>query len=161
MKQFRGAGAIITSEESHRVLTVLRSSKESYPNVWTFPGGRLEQDETTFDALRRELKEELNLVEMEKILPLHRYQSRSKDFIYDTFIVLVKKEFIPILNWENSGYAWTSIINLPGPLHPKTRKMINSSRLLDKFINFNNWVGKKNGGKDYKFSEIVTSVKKS
>lgn len=145
MKQFRGVGAIIVSESTGNVMTVLRSSIESHPNTWTFAGGRVEQDENQIDALKRELKEELQLTKIKKILPLHRYQSRSKDFIYDTFIVLVKDEFNPTLNEENSGYAWTNIDCLPGPLHPKTRQMISSSRLINKFKNFYNWVDKKNG----------------
>ena len=148
MKQFRGVGAIIVSEESGKVLTVLRSPKESHPNTWTFAGGRSESEESPSDTLIRELKEELQLIKFKKILPLHRYQSRSKDFVYDTFIVLVNKEFVPVLNWENCGYAWTYIDNLPGPLHPKTRQMMNSSRLVDKFKNFCNWVDKKNGSRD-------------
>lgn len=148
MKQFKGVGAVIVSKASGKVLTVLRSPKESYPMTWTFAGGRSERDESVIDTLLRELKEELQLTEVEKVLPLHRYQSRSKDFIYDTLIVLVDKEFVPVLNWENSGYAWTDIENLPGPLHPKTRQMMNSSRLINKFKNFCNWIDKKNGSRD-------------
>lgn len=148
MKQFRGVGAIILSENTGKVMTVLRSARETYPNTWTFAGGKVEQDETPVDALRRELEEELRLTKIKKITPLHRYQSRSKDFIYDTFVVLVNKEFAPDLNWENSGYAWTSIDSLPNPLHPKARKMISSSRLIKKFKNFYSWVDNKNASRD-------------
>lgn len=148
VKQFKGVGAIIVSESSGKVMTVLRSPTESHPNTWTFAGGKVEPGENHTDALVRELQEELQLTKIKKILPLHRYQSRSEDFIYDTFIVLVNKEFVPELNDENSGYSWTAIDNLPGPLHPKTRKMISSSRLIAKFKNFYNWVDKKNGGRN-------------
>ena len=126
-------------------MTVLRSPKESYPNTWSFAGGKVEESESEIDALRRELKEELQLTKIKKITPLHRYQSRNKDFSYDTFVVLVKQEFLPKLNWENSGYAWTSIDALPGPLHPKTKQMISSSRLVEKFKNFYKWVDNNNG----------------
>lgn len=147
VKQFRGVGGIIVSEQTGCVLTVLRSAIESHPGTWTFAGGKVEKDESPAEALARELQEELQLTKIKKILPLHRYQSRSNDFVYDTFIVLVNKEFIPELNCENSGYAWTSIDSLPSPLHPKTRKMISSSRLITKFKNFYNWV-EKNGSRD-------------
>jgi len=157
LKQFKGVGAIIVSEESGRVMTVLRSPEESYPNTWTFAGGKVEVDESPNAALIRELEEELQLNKIKKIIPLHRYQNRSKDFIYDTFVVLVSKEFVPELNWENSGYAWTDIDSLPSPLHPKTRKMISSSRLIKKFKNFYNWVDKKNGSRDNKIPEKTTS----
>jgi len=145
LKQFRGVGAIIVSEQSGRVMTVLRSPQESYPNTWTFAGGKVEENETPNNALTRELTEELQLTKIKKIIPLHRYQSRSNDFVYDTFVVLVTKEFVPELNWENAGYAWTSIDSLPSPLHPKARQMISSSRLIKKFKNFYNWIDKKNG----------------
>lgn len=157
MKQFQGVGAIIVSEETGNVLTVLRSARESNPNTWTFAGGKVERDESPSDALIRELQEELQLIKIKKILPLHRYQTRAKDFTYDTFIVLVNKEFIPELNWENSGYAWTTIDCLPSPLHPKTRKMIESSRLVTKFKNFYNWVDKKNGSKNNTVSKKGTT----
>lgn len=148
MKQFKGVGGIVVSEQTGNVLTVLRSAKESYPNTWTFAGGRVERDELPVDALVRELNEELELVEIKKILPLHRYQSRSRDFVYDTYIVLVDCEFVPTLNWENSGYAWTDIDSLPSPLHPKTKQMINSKRLKAKFKNFCTWIGKQNVSRD-------------
>lgn len=148
VKMFRGVGAIIVSENTGRVMTVLRSPKESHPNTWTFAGGRVEIEESNIDALRRELQEELNLTKIKKITPLHKYQSRSKDFVYETYLVLVNKEFTPDLNWENTGYAWTDIDSLPSPLHPKTRQMISSSRLVTKFKNFYQWVDKNNGSRD-------------
>jgi len=157
VKQFRGVGAIIVSEQTGNVMTVLRSAHESNPNTWIFAGGKVETDESPVNALVRELDEELKLTKFKKIIPLHRYQSRSNDFVYDTYIVLVTKEFIPELNWENSGYAWTSIDSLPSPLHPKTRKMISSSRLITKFKNFYNWVDKKNGSRNNTVSKESTS----
>jgi 8-oxo-dGTP pyrophosphatase MutT (NUDIX family) len=107
VKQFRGVGAIIVSENSGKVMTVLRSPKETHPNTWAFAGGKVNHDESFIDALQRELQEELNLTKIKKITPLHKYQSRSKDFVYETYIVLVDREFIPELNWESTGYAWT------------------------------------------------------
>lgn len=158
MKQFKGVGAIIISEETGRVMTVLRSSRESHPNTWTFAGGRVSDNETMSDALIRELDEELQLKKIKKITPLHRYQSRSKDFVYETYLVLVNEEFTPQLNWENSGYAWTEIDSLPTPLHPKTRQMISSSRLIDKFRNFYQWVDKKNDRRNNSVSEEKTEI---
>ncbi len=148
MKQYKAVGGIIVSERTGNVLTVLRSKKETYPNTWTFCGGKLEKDELPHDALIREIKEELGAVTINKVTPLHRYQSRSKDFIYDTYIVVVDKEFSPKLNWENSGYAWTPISELPSPLHPKTRQMLSSSRLIRKFETFCQWIDKKNASRD-------------
>lgn len=148
MNQYRAVGGIIVSKSTGNVLTVLRSKKESYPNTWTFCGGKLEKGEQEHDALLREMQEELGVSSVNKVIPFHRYQSRSKDFVYDTFIVLVDDEFVPTLNWENSGYAWTPITNLPSPLHIKTRQMLSNSRLIKKFETFCQWIDKKNGSRD-------------
>ena len=158
VKQYKAVGGIIVSKNTGNVLTVLRSHKESHPNTWTFCGGKLEKGELEHNALIREIKEELGDVDIDKVIPFHRYQSRSKDFIYDTFIVLVDKEFTPDLNWENSGYAWTPMRHLPSPLHTKTRQMLSSSRLIKKFETFCQWVDKKNGSRD---STISKDTKKS
>lgn len=132
-------GGIIVSKKTNRVLTLMRSSKESYPGTWNFCGGKIELNESPHEALVREIDEELGGVIIDKLIPLHRYQSRSKDFIYDTYIVLIQDEFVPTLNWENSGFAWTDITTLPAPLHPKTKKMLSGGKLINKFKTFCNW----------------------
>jgi 8-oxo-dGTP pyrophosphatase MutT (NUDIX family) len=156
VKQYKAVGGIIVSKKTGNVLTLLRSQKESYPGTWTFCGGKLESDEQEHEALLREIKEELGTVKVDKVIPFHRYQSRSKDFIYDTFIVLVDKEFAPTLNWENSGYAWTPITHLPSPLHLKTRQMLSNSRLIKKFETFCQWVDKNNGSRDISVPKKAT-----
>jgi 8-oxo-dGTP pyrophosphatase MutT (NUDIX family) len=153
VKQFKAVGGIIVSKNTGNVLTLLRSHKESHPLTWTFCGGKLEKDEQEHSALLREIKEELGDVAIDKVIPFHRYQSRSKDFIYDTFIVLVEEEFTPNLNWENSGYAWTPMTHLPTPLLGKTRQMLSSSRLIKKFETFRQWMNKKNDSKDSTISK--------
>ena len=50
--------AIIRKE--NKILTTCRSSGE-YKNMWEFPGGKMELGETRGEALRREIKEELEL----------------------------------------------------------------------------------------------------
>ena len=139
MKQFMAVGGIIVSKKTNRVLTLMRSSKESYPGTWNFCGGKIELNESPHEALVREIDEELGGVIIDKLIPLHRYQSRSKDFIYDTYIVLIQDEFVPTLNWENSGFAWTDITTLPAPLHPIFKKMLSGGKLINKFKTFCNW----------------------
>lgn len=38
-----------------------RPDKPAYPGKWMFPGGRIEEGEKPFDALKREMKEELGI----------------------------------------------------------------------------------------------------
>lgn len=52
-------GAIIENEQN-QVLCALRSTKMTLPNLWEFPGGKIEKGESIADAIVREIKEELN-----------------------------------------------------------------------------------------------------
>ena len=54
------AVAIITNQ-NNQVLISLRNKKSHQGGLWEFPGGKLEKNETVFNALKREIKEELNI----------------------------------------------------------------------------------------------------
>jgi len=54
------AVAIITNQ-NNQVLISLRNKKSHQGGLWEFPGGKLEKNETVFNALKREIKEELNV----------------------------------------------------------------------------------------------------
>ncbi|MDF9297894.1 (deoxy)nucleoside triphosphate pyrophosphohydrolase [Geobacillus stearothermophilus] len=51
-------GAVICNEQGD-VLCALRGSNMSLPNVWEFPGGKVEEGESPEAALVREIREEL------------------------------------------------------------------------------------------------------
>ena len=51
----------IMYNENNQILLGKRHSKGPYPNIWEFPGGKLEKGETLEECLKREWKEELNL----------------------------------------------------------------------------------------------------
>lgn len=63
--------------ESGKVLCVQRSQKMSHPLKWEFPGGKIEEGETSVQSLKREIFEELNL-EVEITEKLKTY-----DYTYD------------------------------------------------------------------------------
>lgn len=54
------AGVIFDDERKH-VLLALRKPEQHQGDRWEFPGGKMEAGETQADALKRELKEEINL----------------------------------------------------------------------------------------------------
>ncbi|OMP66490.1 (deoxy)nucleoside triphosphate pyrophosphohydrolase [Domibacillus epiphyticus] len=76
-KSVRVVGAVIENEERH-ILCALRSPNMTLPNLWEFPGGKIEQNETPEQSLKREIAEELScIVEVgEKIKEVvHEYEA--------------------------------------------------------------------------------------
>ena len=58
-KLIKVVGAIIENE-NNEILCALRSPKMALPNLWEFPGGKVEGSETLKEAIEREIKEELS-----------------------------------------------------------------------------------------------------
>lgn len=58
-KLLKVVGAIIENE-NNEILCALRSPVMSLPNMWEFPGGKIEKDESLKQAIEREIKEELS-----------------------------------------------------------------------------------------------------
>ncbi|MDI3234637.1 (deoxy)nucleoside triphosphate pyrophosphohydrolase [Exiguobacterium antarcticum] len=58
-KTVQVVGAVITNSD-HKVLCALRSPVMSLPNLWEFPGGKIEPGECPEESLFREIQEELN-----------------------------------------------------------------------------------------------------
>lgn len=60
MKKTIKVVAAIIENEQDEILCALRSTNMSLGNLWEFPGGKVEEDESLFHAIEREIKEELN-----------------------------------------------------------------------------------------------------
>ncbi len=113
------SGCIFLSLNTGRILLQQRGSKVKHPNTWGFFGGKSEGNERPSETLYREIYEELGtLPSIIKVIPLNKFTSPNKKFEYHSFVSIVQKEFIPILNDESNGYAWVKIGNYPNPLHP-------------------------------------------
>jgi 8-oxo-dGTP diphosphatase len=71
-KTVRVVGAVIYNEQNE-ILCALRSPEMSLPNLWEFPGGKIEDGENPEEALVREIREELGCtIEVyEKIEEVH------------------------------------------------------------------------------------------
>jgi len=113
------SGCIFLSLDTGKILLQQRGSKVKHPNTWGFFGGKSEGNERPSETLYREIYEELGtLPNILKVIPLNKFTSPNKKFEYHSFVCIVQKEFIPILNEESNGYAWVKIGHYPSPLHP-------------------------------------------
>ena len=128
-----GAGVIFLALDTGRCLFQLRNSDKRQKHTWGFWGGLLENNETPYECIKRELDEEIGMVpELQKLNPIDVYQSRNKHFMYYSFVYVIDKEFIPHLNDESAGYAWVNIGNWPRPLHEGAQKTLYNNKGLSK-----------------------------
>lgn len=81
MKKVVNVVAGIIENEKKEILCALRSPQMSIPNMWEFPGGKVEKDEDIFSALEREITEELDC----KIKATELFHENTHE--YDTFII--------------------------------------------------------------------------
>ncbi|MDW8801796.1 (deoxy)nucleoside triphosphate pyrophosphohydrolase [Clostridium sp. A1-XYC3] len=110
-KLIKVVGAVIENE-NNEILCALRSPKMSIPNMWEFPGGKVEKDENLKQAIEREIKEELGC----KVQYSNIFNDNTHE--YDTFtvnLITVKCKLIsgtPTAS-EHSKLIWLKRENLP------------------------------------------------
>lgn len=130
--KIESTGALIYCTTTNRYLFLLRNGSK-FSNTWSIAGGKVEVGESTIQALTRELQEEIGLdISFYKLIPLETYTADNQNFVYHTFILVVDQEFIPVLNKEHKGYAWTEIEHVPRPLHPGLFKTLHIEEINKK-----------------------------
>ena len=104
-----------------------RKNKKTFRNCWEFPGGKLSNFEDYFEALIRELKEELGIdIAKNKlknyIFTRHRYRA----FLLMMYTFEVKHWSGQIENKDNETLRWVSIKEIKKiKLLPANTKVIN------------------------------------
>lgn len=117
-EEIKAAGVLFLSRQTGRCLFQLRNSSRQNHDTWGFFGGTLDQGETPYECIQRELYEEIGFMpEFIKLNPIDVFQSADHNFYYYSFVGVVDQEFIPDLNEESAGYAWVDIGRWPRPLH--------------------------------------------
>ncbi len=135
-----GCGALILSKSTNRYLFLLRNQKK-HAGHWGLVGGTVEAGESPAQALHREIDEEIGNIVYSKIIPLEKFTSKNNNFEYHTYLIIVDNEFIPVLNNEHRGYAWTGIDDYPKPLHPGVwrtfsfKSVVSKIKIAEQLIN--------------------------
>ena len=127
LNQIICSGGFFLSRKTKRFLLLLRTQGKT-AGTWGFVGGKKEpNDLTPFDALKREIEEEIGISPtIKKTIPLELFTSNDQNFQYNTYVIVVDDEFIPVLNYEHAGYAWVNYDCWPKPLHQAVKNSLNN-----------------------------------
>ncbi|NPA44928.1 MAG: NUDIX hydrolase [Chlorobi bacterium] len=104
----------INNEKS---ILLIQRKNEPFKDAWAFPGGFVDMDETTYDAAKRELKEETG-IEINNLVQVHTFSDVDRDPRGRTVSVVyfseVKSEDFEINAGDDASDAkWFSLKNLP------------------------------------------------
>jgi 8-oxo-dGTP pyrophosphatase MutT (NUDIX family) len=127
LNQIICSGGLFLARDTKRFLLLQRTQGKT-AGTWGLVGGKKEpSDATPFETLQREIEEEIGKVSgIKKTVPLELFTSNDQKFQYNTYVVIVEKEFQPLLNNEHAGYAWCSFDNWPKPLHQGVKNSLNN-----------------------------------
>lgn len=131
MKKFRSpllaVDGIITKEK--KVLLIKRAIKP-FCGYWVLPGGHVNYGETTEEALRREIKEELGIsVKVKKLIGVYSDPKRDPRYHLVAIVYELKKGKGKIrLNYESSEFRYFHLKNLPRKIGFDHRKIIKDSK---------------------------------
>ena len=118
MSEIVCSGGLFLAKDTNRFLFLLRTQGKT-AGTWGLVGGKKEPDDRSpHDTLVREISEEVGKTPtIRKMVPLSLFSSNNQQFHYNTYVIIVDKEFIPTLNEEHNGYAWCGLGDWPNPLH--------------------------------------------
>jgi 8-oxo-dGTP pyrophosphatase MutT (NUDIX family) len=121
------SGGLFLAKDTKRFLFLLRNQGKT-AGTWGLVGGKKEPDDATaYAALQRETQEEVGKTPtIKKIVPLELFTSEDQNFQFNTYLLIVEKEFIPTLNNEHVGYAWCDLNNWPKPLHQGVKRSLSN-----------------------------------
>lgn len=109
-----------------KILMGQRPPHKVFPLMWEFPGGKVEEGESLFGALKRELFEELSIEVLEASACFHETVSYGPEMEYDLYYSLIEKFSGEASNNDFNALGWFSIEELK-----KLEHLSGNSRLLE------------------------------
>ena len=102
MKSIHVVAAII---EKDKQILIAKRLKGTHKDLWEFPGGKVEQNETTEQALLREIKEELSAdIEIKSCLTTINYTYTDFHLVMDVYICALISESMQLT--DHSQVQW-------------------------------------------------------
>ena len=115
--KIKGSGALFLSQNTRRFL-LLQKAAGKKEGIWGLVGGKVEANESVWQGLMREVEEEIGMIpEIIKSIPLEVFVSDDEHFNFQTYVCIVRNEFVPTLSEEHKGWAWCNIDSWPKPIH--------------------------------------------
>ena len=103
----RYSGVIVKS--NGKCLLCKRNNLGSFPGMWSIPGGKIEENEETNDAAKREFFEETNInindkdLEFVGVLPRHTRDGKKVKGMMYVYLINSEDELIPDLMAAKDG----------------------------------------------------------
>lgn len=123
-----GVGAVIKNS-SGEILLLLRN-KEPEKGCWSIPGGKVEMFETLEEAIKREVKEEVNVdIEITKLITVtnHIISEEKTHWVAPTFLVkIIDGQVKNVEPQKHHDLKWFSIESLPKNITITTKNAINN-----------------------------------
>ena len=112
------AGCLFFAADTKNFLLLQRSEFVPSPGTWSLPGGRSEDNELPEDTARREIYEETGFdLEDQTLHLIYTNETHLPKFKFYTYASVIKRQFEPKLNYENTDFVWCTKDNMPSPLH--------------------------------------------
>lgn len=109
-------------QRNDRYLTCKRPSDKRHGNLWEFPGGKREPNESLLDTARRELQEELGVTALSVGDPLLSITDPGSPFVIEFVPTIISGDPTCL---EHSELRWATLAELPSlPLAPSDRQFV-------------------------------------
>lgn len=120
MQEKRYSGVVVKCR--NKFLSCKRNSDMPFPNIWSIPGGKIEKNESSMDAARREFLEETNI------------DISDKDLVFIGVLPRTNREGDKI-----KGYMYTYLLNVEDEIYPDLELAVDGEEHTEcKYIDINN-----------------------
>jgi 8-oxo-dGTP pyrophosphatase MutT (NUDIX family) len=84
-------------------------------SYWNLPSGKVEEGESLYEALRRELHEELGIKDfsIKTLLGTYRQKTNTRDDTVYVFVCHISKKPLLRFEWEIDDARWYSLATIP------------------------------------------------